>query len=84
MPRHITSLLHSLTTFQLPESRAELDDLLAELWEHAPTQEAPVLLFRFLERFPTDDIGGVLTSACGLCGLRWILRRMAGVARALP
>jgi hypothetical protein len=60
MARSVSSLLHALATFQPHESWVEVDDLLAELWEQGPPQEALLPLFRFLERFPTDNSGGVL------------------------
>lgn len=60
MTRTVSALLHALATFQPHDSWAEVDDLLAELWEHGPPIEALVPLFRFLERFPTDESAGVL------------------------
>ncbi|MBF9239812.1 hypothetical protein I2I05_20630 [Hymenobacter sp. BT683] len=56
----LATLLHSLDSFQPQDSWVQAEDLLAELWEHGPPADALVPLFRFLERFPVDESGGVL------------------------
>ena len=56
----LSALLHALDSFQPHDSWLALEDLLAELWELGPPSDALVPLFRFLERFPEDDSGGVL------------------------
>ena len=58
--RSLSTLLHSLDSFQPHGSWSQVEDLLAELWELGPPAYALVPLFRFLERFPEDDSGGVL------------------------
>ncbi|SFQ79429.1 hypothetical protein SAMN04515668_4440 [Hymenobacter arizonensis] len=59
MPRAVPAWLQALATFPPHGSWEELGDLLAERWEHGPSREAQVPLFRFLARFPTDERGGV-------------------------
>lgn len=56
----LSTLPHSLDSFQPRNSWLQLEDLLEELWELGPPLDALVPLFRFLERLPEDDKGGVL------------------------
>ena len=56
----LSTLPHSLDSFQPRNSWLQLEDLLEELWELGPLLDALVPLFRFLERFPEDDNRGVL------------------------
>lgn len=58
--RSLSTLLHSLESFQPHDSWLPLEDLFMELWELGPPSGALVPLFRFLERFSEDDSGGVL------------------------
>jgi hypothetical protein len=56
----LPALLDALDSFQPHDSWLPLEDLLEELWELGPPADALVPLFRFLERFPEDESGGVL------------------------
>ena len=59
--RDAAQILRDIAGFQpIGGEWLPLDDLLQELWDAKPTEEALPVLFGVFERFPEDDGAGVL------------------------